>query len=207
MNADQQRRAETHPGGGRAERARKLIHIVASISAAVVALFAPAAAVAWLLLGAFLVAIAVEEARRHNEAAGRVFNRAFGGMLRPGEAQGITGATTLAAGFTIAALILPQNFAAAGILAGGLGDAAAALIGRRWGRFRLRSGKSLAGALACFAAALPAAWIIPGIDFPAAITTAVAAAIFEILPLPFDDNLWLPAATGVIAWASAVPLI
>lgn len=189
------------------EVARKLVHVVASVAAAAVVLITPPDLTPWLFLGTVLLAITIEELRRHSPSVGVAFDRAFGGMLRPREVDGITGATTLAAGFTIAVLLLPPIFAAAGIVASGIGDAAAALVGRRWGRRRiLSSHKSVEGALACFAATVPALWILPGIGFAAAVVTALATAVFELLPLPFDDNIWLAPAAGLVALAAAAPL-
>lgn len=206
MAAPQPPRGGIRPGPGRIEVARKAIHVVASIAAAVVALALPPAVAPWIFVGTFFVAVAVEEARRRSAGIGRAFQRAFGGLLRPSEVRGTTGATALAAGFAIAALLLPPPFAAVGILVGGIGDAAAALAGQRWGRHRLRSGKSLEGAVACFAACIPAAWAVPGIGLAPAVVVAAIGAALELVPLPFDDNLWLAPATGAIAWAVAAPL-
>lgn len=194
------------PRRGGPEVSRKAIHALASIAAAAVALEAPPAVTPWLFLATFFAAVAIEEARRRSPAFGRLFDRAVGGMLRSRERRGNTGATTLAAGFAIAVLLLPPTFAAAGILAAGLGDAAAALAGQYLGRHRIRSGKSLEGSLACFAAALPATWVIPGIGFAPAVIVAAVVSILEIVPVPFDDNLWLAPAAGAVAWAAAAPL-
>ncbi|HEX6938154.1 MAG TPA: hypothetical protein VF158_01990 [Longimicrobiales bacterium] len=195
--------ARPRPGGR--EIARKLIHIVASIAAAAVALEAPAAATPWIFLGTFVLAIVIEEARRRNAAVGRVFDRAVGGMLRPRERSGTTGATTLAAGFAIVVILLPPTYAAIGIAVGGIGDAAAALAGGFLGRHRLRSGKSLEGGLACLVVSALVAWAMPGMGLAPAVVTAAAATAFELAPIPYDDNLWLAPAAGLVAWAAAAP--
>lgn len=194
------------PQPGRAELTRKTIHILASVAAAAVALEAPARLVPWLFFGTFLVAVAIEEARRRSAAVGRVFDCAFGEMLRPKERRGTTGATTLAAGFAIATIMLPNPYAAIGIAVGGVSDAAAAVVGQFFGRHRIRSGKSLEGALACLATAFAIAWAMPGIGIAPAVVTAVIVAALELVPVPFDDNLWLAPVAGLIALASATPL-
>ncbi|HEX7120216.1 MAG TPA: hypothetical protein VF212_15585 [Longimicrobiales bacterium] len=196
--------ARPRPGGP--ELSRKAIHVLASIAAGAVALEAPPVATPWLFLGTFLVAVAIEEARRRSATFGRLFERAFGGMLREREHRGTTGATTLAAGFAIAVLLLPPAYAAIGIVVGGIGDAAAALAGRALGRNRFASGKSLEGGLACFFASLPAAWVMPGMDLAPAVVTAATTTVLELLPVPFDDNLWLAPAAGIVAWAAMAPL-
>lgn len=193
------------PGPGRAELARKTIHILASIAAAAVALEAPAPTVPWLFLGTFLLAVATEQARRGSAAIGRAFERAFGGMLRPREHQGTTGATTLAAGFAITTLLLPAPYAAIGMAIGGVADAAAAVVGQFFGRRRFRSGKSLEGALACLLTAFAIAWAMPGIGVAPAVVIAVVIAGLELIPAPFDDNLWLAPTAGIIALAASAP--
>ncbi|HEX7051237.1 MAG TPA: hypothetical protein VF188_13605 [Longimicrobiales bacterium] len=190
------------------EAARKAIHVVASGAAAALAATLPGRTLRPLFLGALVIAVAVEVARALNPAARRLFRRAFGPMLRAREAHGITGATTLAAGFFAAVFLAPPRFAAAGILAAGIGDAAAALVGRRYGRHRLAAGRTLEGTAACFVAALAAAYAMPGIDAPAAVAAAATTALVEALPFPFDDNLVLPpvAAVAAVAARAAAPL-
>lgn len=183
------------------ESSRKALHIAASLAAAGIAWQLPTAASRGLFAGAVLIALAVELVR-HLSPAARFFDRAFGPMLRTRESRGLTGATTLAIGFAIAAL-LPRPFGGAGILAAGLGDAAGALVGRRFGRRRTRSGKSLEGSLACFAAAFVAAWASPGLGPGPAIVVALVTTLLEALPLPSDDNLILPPASAAAAWLAA----
>ncbi len=195
------------PRPGRAELARKTIHILASVAAAAIALEAPAQVVPWLFLGTFLVAVATEQARRRSAAIGRAFERAFGGMLRPKEHRGTTGATTLAAGFAITTLLLPAPYAAIGIAIGGVADAAAAVVGQFYGRHRFRSGKSLEGALACLLTAFAIAWAMPGIGVAPAVVIAIIIAGLELIPVPFDDNLWLAPAAGIVALAASAPLV
>jgi dolichol kinase len=194
-----------HDIGGR-ETARKLVHAGASLAAAAVATFAPGALGRGAFAAALLVALAIEAARRFSPSIARAFDSAVGTMLRHRERRGITGATTLATGFAATALLAPAPFAAAGILAAGLGDAAAALVGRHFGRLRLPGGKSLEGAIACFATALLVSWPFPGIPLAAAVLGACATAIVEIIPLPVDDNLVLPIASAGALWAGATLL-
>lgn len=194
------------PRPGRAELSRKTIHILASVAAAAVALEAPPRLVPWLFFGTFLLAVVIEEARRRSASVGRIFDRAFGAMLRPKEYRGTTGATTLAAGFTIATILLPSLYAAIGIAIGGVADAAAAVVGQFFGRHRLRSGKSLEGALACLVTAFAIAWAMPGIGVAPAVVVAVIVTGLELIPVPFDDNLWLAPAAGLIALSAATPI-
>ena len=185
------------------ETARKLVHIAASVTAAALAATLPVPTVRALLLAALIVAIGVERIRRRSQTAQRTFLRAFHGMLRRREVQNVTGATTLAAGFAATALITPPPFAATGILAAGLADAAAAIIGRRVGKRRLRTGKSVEGSTACFLTALAVVWAMTGGGAVPALATATAITLLEAAPLPGDDNLWLPPVAGLVAHLTA----
>lgn len=192
--------------GGR-EVSRKAIHAAVSVAAAGMVWQLPAELTRPLFAAAFLVVFLVDVLRRRIGGLGRLFDRAFGAMLRTRESMHLTGATTLAAGFAIAVLVLPPRTAAVGILIAGLADAAAALVGRRYGRHRIRNGKSLEGALACFATALILAWVMPDVGFMGALILALGLTLLEAAPLPVDDNLVLPIVASVLYWAAVLPLV
>ena len=103
--------------------------------------------------------------------------------------------------------------AAWGVL--GVGDGAATLVGRRWGRHRLpwNPDKSAEGLLAFVLAGGAAAvflawWTAPAITPPppvafivaAPILAAVAAGLVETIPITLDDNISVPAAAGAVLW-------
>lgn len=191
--------------GGR-EASRKLVHVLASVSAALLLSRLPVEASRIVFPAAFFVAVAIELLRHRNATIAELFDRAFGGMLRAQERRGITGATTLAAGFALAVLATPPPFAMAGVLGAGLGDAAAALVGRKYGYHRLLRGKSLEGSLACLATTFAAIWAL-GITPGAAMTCAIVVAVVELLPTPGDDNLFLPVIAALLAWGAAVRVV
>jgi uncharacterized protein (TIGR00297 family) len=100
-----------------------------------------------------------------------------------------------------------------GILA--VGDGAATLAGRRWGRHRLswNPDKSVEGLLAFIVAGGTAAvflawWTAPAITpapsmafiVAAPVLAAVAAALVETVPVALDDNLSVPATAGAVLW-------
>ena len=87
-----------------------------------------------------------------------------------------------------------------GLLCLAFGDAAAALVGRKWGRHRWPgTSKSVEGSAACLAACF-AACLAAGVPWPAAATAASAVAAVELSPMPFDDNLWIPLSAGAVVW-------
>jgi dolichol kinase len=176
-----------------------------SLGAAVVVWALPYPGGATILAGATLVALAVELARWRSPAFARRFQGAVGSMLREREARRLTGATTLAIGYTVAATAFPGWPAITGILLAGTADPAAALVGRRFGRTRWRGGKSLEGSLAFLVVAFLVLVAVPGIGAAAAAVIALLVTAAEAPTLAIDDNLYLPALAAAVV--ILVPLL
>jgi len=111
-----------------------------------------------------------------------------------------TSSTTL---FLLACLItlvvFNKGVAIAAMLMLVFGDPVAEMVGTRWGRTPLL-GKSLQGTLAgmaaCLAAALPLSVTSLGVTAGVILCGAIAATLFELLPLPLDDNFSIPLGAG-----------
>jgi dolichol kinase len=162
--------------------------------------FLPRSASIALLGGAVLVALAVEWARRQLPWARYQFLRRTRVMLRGHERHGLAGATAMAIAYLLALLFFPRVVAVAAMLYNGLGDTAAAVVGRRWGLHRTRWGKSWEGAAAALGVNLAVGVAMPGILVLAAVVGAVASAALEFLPLPGDDNLRITLGGGLALW-------
>jgi dolichol kinase len=184
-----------------AEVHRKLIHLAGSLIAAAVMLRVSPGLARGILSAAAVMAALIEVARHLSPRGNLIFNSTFATLLRTHERKGVTGATTLAIGFVLAAFVAPPTIAAAGILMAGIGDSAAALVGKHFGRFRFAGGKSLQGSAACFAAAFIVALLIPGVPPVAALAGALLTTLFEVAVTSFDDNLILPLSAALIIWA------
>ena len=77
-------------------------------------------------------------------------------------------------------------------------DAAAALIGVRYGRHKF--GKiSLEGSAACFFVSVVVGLFF--LELPMALLAAVFVTIVEAVPLPYNDNLWIPLLSAVFLTA------
>jgi dolichol kinase len=192
----------------RAEAARKLIHVALSLVAAAVVALLPHPAGATVLAAATLLALSIEIGRRQSATFASRFFALVGPMLRQRETLQLTGATTLAIGYTAAALLFPGWPAAAGILVAGTADPAAALVGRRFGQRRYRGGKSLEGSLAFLMVAALVLTASPGVGPAGAIPAAMLLAVIEAPTLRVDDNLYLPAlsaaAIALVPWAAGL---
>lgn len=181
------------------ELARKAIHL-ATVSAALLVWLLPQPAAALLLGSAAVLALAVELLRWRVRWVRYHFLRRTRTMLRHHERRGLAGATYMAVGYALAAAFFPREVAVAAILYNGLGDAAAALVGKRYGRHRTRWGKSWEGAAAAAAVCLAVGALVPGIPAVAAVAGGVGAALLEFLPLPLDDNLRITLGGGALLW-------
>lgn len=181
----------------REEATRKVLHVLVSLIAAAVVWWLPPLHAAVLFATAALVALSVEVARRTSGPFGRLFDQRLGHLLRTGEGTRLTGATTLAIGYTVVVVAFPGVPALAGILVAGVADAVAAVVGKRFGRTRYRGGKSLEGSAAFLAVVVPLALLVPGLSVVAAVVAAGALTAIEALTLPVDDNLYLPLTTAI----------
>ena len=158
----------------------------------------PLAALTLVAIAAF--ALLVELSRRRLRPVRLWFLRRTRAMLRYRERRGLAGATWMAIAYAAAAVVFPTPVAVAAMLYTALGDAVAALVGRRWGRARLPGGRSVEGTVAGFGTNLMVGLAVPGIGFVAAAVGAATAALLEVSDLPPDDNLWVVLGGGAALW-------
>ena len=189
---------------------RKGVHLSSLWMVAATLLLGKMQWVSCVLFGALLILTLAAE---HDYAdggkyLGRLYGRLFGKMLRnevkPGQWVVSGGAPVLAAALLVNVLFVP--FIAAGALVVMLtGDAAAALIGRKFGRHKTVNGKSWEGFIAFIVtgyAALAAVLAITGLlrEFYlwglAGVVLAAAAELFQ-KQLKVDDNFSIPLCVGV----------
>lgn len=184
------------------ELARKSFH-VASVALPVLVWLSPRPLAVAVLVPTALVAVAVDAARLRFRTPRYHFLRWTRPMLRPHERRGPAGATYMAVAYALAVLLFPTPVAVAAMLYNGLGDAAAALVGKRWGRHRTSWRKSWEGFAAALAVSLGVGVLLGLVgDFPvpAIILGALTAAALEFAPLPLDDNLRVTLGGGAGAW-------
>ncbi|HUF29164.1 MAG TPA: hypothetical protein VMM77_00775 [Gemmatimonadaceae bacterium] len=179
------------------ELARKAIHLLAASVPIAYAAEVSREALTWVLAAAVVIAVSVEVARRRLPAVQRMLDRTVGGLFRPHEHAGVTGATWLILALLVAIAVLPRPAAIATMWAAAVGDPAAALVGRSMGRMRMHpSGKSLEGLLACLATTALGAWLVAGLPAIVALLAGTAAAIGEWPRSTLDDNIRITVAVG-----------
>ncbi|MFI5361127.1 MAG: hypothetical protein ACHQ49_04080 [Elusimicrobiota bacterium] len=185
----------------RREFVRKAFHMLSLAYWGAFLYFGWPRVVAWMS-GWFLLVFVGETLRLNVPALSRELVGLFDGMIREAEHRHYSGIFHTTAG-CLCAMVVAQGdplIVGASIGSLALGDAAAALAGKAFGRTRIRGGKkSLEGSLACFAACF-ALMIGVGVRPGAALPAALIATVVELLPTTgfFNDNLWLPVSAAVV---------
>jgi len=172
-----------------------------------------------LIFSIMLFAFLIEFLRFKKDPFGNWFLRLFGSMMRKEEKCKLTGATYLIAGSAICSLVsLNEGAAACAFLSLTLfilGDAAAALVGKAFGRVKV-GGKTLEGSIGCFLlCAILGVFVLPmlpgflddlGGEWSLLYVLALSLTItlLELIPLKvlgivINDNLYVPATTIVVA--------
>ena len=114
----------------------------------------------------------------------------------------VVGPFLFGVGIFIAVAFFEPAAATVGVLVLAIGDSAASLVGKTFGRTTLpyNPGKTVLGSLSLFAVGVLVAIFF--VSVPWALLVGAVASLVESLPLGPSDNLLLPLATaGVVALA------
>ncbi|MCX5778373.1 MAG: hypothetical protein NTU66_04040 [Elusimicrobia bacterium] len=175
---------------------RKLFHALSLIYIAVYWFF-PRPVIVWGMGAVLLIVVGGEWARWKSPAFDRWILRVLGGVHRAHEEGAVSGLPWTLSGSYLAMLLFPQkDVVMVGLLYMALGDAAAALFGRAFGKTKLIAGKSLEGSSACFIVCFFIGWYFLGV--PLAIIGALVATIIELIPWPLNDNFWMPLISAAL---------
>jgi dolichol kinase len=180
------------------ELKRKAIHL-ASLSIPIAYYLSPQS---WsrnwerALLAAVIVSLAIEVFRLNHPRIRSVFRHFFGELLRNHEEVSLLGSTYLliAVLLTLHLFDKPVAVLALGFLI--LGDTVAAIVGKSIGRVHLIGGKTLEGSLSCLLVCFGLTLLMPGIPLIVGLVGALTATVFELLPIPLDDNFRIPLSAG-----------
>jgi dolichol kinase len=192
-----------------AEVKRKALHLGAlAIPVGILVVHRPAAVA--ILASIAALAVAADVARLRWRPAHDLVLLIFGPIMRPGELPPLggpivlNGATWMCISSALCAALFPAGIAAASLAMMMIGDAAAALVGRRWGRTRFPGTfksleASMAFVVAGWLAALPFGYFAePALGPGVLLAGAAVAAAVEVLPIPLNDNIRVPLAAGLI---------
>ena len=180
---------------------RRIFHALAGSTPPIAGIFAPLPELV-IVLGVLAAgSLALDLARFRVAGLNRLFMRWLRPLLKSSEGNRVTGATWLLLAAALAFLLFDREIAVAALLFLAWGDPAAALVGRPMPGPRVL-GKSPAGTLAFIGVSLLAAGVLVWAGFMpwhwGFAAGAVVAGLVELLPLPGDDNLWVPLAAGAV---------
>ena len=145
-----------------------------------------------------LIFLAIDLFREKNKYIKILFNLFFNRMMRKHELNGaLTGASwvMISAFFTI--LIFPKNIAILSLIFMSVGDTVAGLVGRRIGKLKIGE-KTVEGFVFGFLACAIISYNYKLMPFSISIYGSLVGMIFEVLPLPLDDNLKIPLSSASI---------
>lgn len=175
---------------------RKAIHLVAL--AIPIGYFLLPKLLSLLILAPFVLgSIVIDIIRLKRLPLHGFLNRLIGPMLREHENSDFTGSSYILTASLLSIILFDKSVAVAAISFIILGDIAAALIGRRYGKIRIKK-KSLEGSFACLFMCVLVAVIVPGFPLWIGIIGAVTATIIEGITLPTDDNFSVPLISGLV---------
>ena len=142
-------------------------------------------------------AVTVELMKWLSPSFGEFFFKMFAFLLRTHERKGaVTGATYYLISAFLCIFFFAKTLAIVCIFFMILGDLAAALVGKMWGRTKLLGKKSLEGSAACFVVCALIALVT--LNPIIGIIGAFVATLVELLPFPIDDNLTVPLVSGAV---------
>jgi dolichol kinase len=176
---------------------RKLIHVATTLVPLLGWLVSYWLALALAAL-ALIASLILEAARRWWPWVNDQLWRWLPSVFRAWEDRRALGSTWFGLGMLAALLLYGRDAGGTAILYLAWGDPAAEVVGRRWGQPGRR--KTLAGSLGCLAACLLAGGLgayLGGLSSWAVVAGALVATLVERSSLPPDDNLWIPALSGL----------
>ena len=128
----------------------------------------------------------------------KLFKIFFDKMLREHELKGqFTGATWVMISASVTILFFSKNIAIISLIFMSIGDTFAALIGKKYGKLKIYD-KSLEGFLGGLIVCLVVAYYYDPLPYYITGFGALAAMLFETLPLPLDDNFRIPIGSAII---------
>ena len=158
--------------------------------------------------GLCVLALVYEIVRQQDNALSKILNFLFSRVLRDEEKQEnfkLSGAIYVFISAFLCVLFFSKLIAVTSMLVMIVGDAAAALIGRKFGRIKFKSfGKSLEGSAAFFTASFLTVLLIPqiiqvqsGYIFASSVAIFIATFVeFISKKIHIDDNLSIPLTVG-----------
>ncbi len=189
---------------------RSFCHAAISLSLVVVVEEVLTPQTLWIVPLCFASFFWLLEAWRHFTDTGRAFLLwFFGAVAHPHERHQVNSSTWFGTALAILGLLFEPMLCGVALIALGIGDPAAGLVGRRFGRTKLIGQRSLEGSLAMLFVAgfatsgyllLWHATLPIGTMLAVSASTALFATVAELFSGTLDDNFTIPLAAGAGGW-------
>ncbi|MCK5124962.1 MAG: phosphatidate cytidylyltransferase [candidate division Zixibacteria bacterium] len=182
----------------RAEFARKGIHILALVIPIGYSFLPFYVALISVTLSA-LISIFVDISRFRQWKLWHLLAVVLTPIIRDHEFKGgFSGASYILTTSAITIALFPKPIAVAALVFIIIGDTAAALIGRRFGRHKIIGKKSFEGSGACLLSLAIVSFFIPGLPTPIGLAGALVATLAELFTGKIDDNFTVPISSGFV---------
>ena len=183
---------------------RKAIHLFALIIPLVVWLVGRPTGLA-LLVAAAALALGADVLRVRSQSFADALYRVFGFMMRPEECPPVgghlvlNGATWVLLSASILVALFPLDVALLAFTVFMIADAAAALVGRRWGRRRWgRTSRTAEGSAAFFASGVVVMSLFGWTTWWTTLAAVAAGAAAEVPSGPLNDNIRVPLVVAAV---------
>lgn len=167
-----------------------------------------------ILIPLSLLAVSADVLRARSDGFSRVINRIFGPLMRDEERPPVgsrvvfNGATWVLVTATLLVALFPVSIAVPAFAMFMVSDAAAALIGRRYGRIHWgQSSRTVEGSVAFLVAGTGVMSLFPTVPFGIGVVCAAAGSGAEAMPRPLNDNVRVPLVTAAVLTALEVLLL
>ncbi len=191
-----------------AEIRRKLFHLT-SLAFPVIYFFISNRLALQILIPITLTILFMDIAKNFHRPSAEFFYRTFAYILRryerDAQIKNLNGVTCFFIAATFCVIVFPKYVTILGFLIMTFSDTASALIGRRFGRTKIR-GRSLEGGVAFVVVALIVILLSPKIEYRfgeyliCSVAAVVGAAAEILAGNTINDNILIPISVGATLW-------
>jgi dolichol kinase len=187
---------------------RRLWHLLGGLFFPILAIFV-SKDLLLITLGVITGIFIIWEALRLNNARLNKWSTLhIGIILRDKEQFQPTGTTLLLLASLIVFLLFDKYIAITALLFVAIGDLAASVVGEKYGKHMVLD-KSWEGSTACLVSCLAIGMLMtrlsPTMTIPVVAYGAIYATVFEILPIPVDDNFTMPLFSAMaMTWQHCI---
>ena len=169
------------------------------------------AAIFWTALGFFVLGWTLEITRRKWSTVNVLCMKLLGSVAHPHEEFHINSSTWYVSSLFLLSIITDPMTICIAVIVLGLADPMAAIIGRKYGKIKIKNNRSLEGSIAFLVTAVVGSMIVlrffyPEIALSLALTISFVAgllgAITEAYSGPVDDNFSIPIAVALAVMAT-----